>query len=494
MRPHRFADLFPLMDGEAFDELVEDVRAHGLREPIVLFEGQVLDGRNRLRACEAAGVEPRFVDLPESTDPLAWVVSHNLHRRHLSASQRALLGAKLRPLYEEAARQRQGTRNDLRANISANLRGSATDHDGTRSFVDDLEGAPPDFDPLAHPPDLPPPPPPSGDRSWLADLPEDEPRKAAEDAARAVGVSARSVEHASKLLRDAPELVPHVEAGRLAVSTAAEAAGLPDRGAFVEVIASAADDKEAKRLARALLKEERDRKREAKKAARLAKLEAEAPEAVAPEDVDLRLCTVAELLASPEAQGAHLLMADPPWVYDDQNINGAAQDHYDGMTVPEIAAELGRAYDVAAEDAYLLVWVTFPFLVEFIGQAVTMRWDYKSGGAWHKTGRMGSGHHWRGDAEALLLFTKGKPAPFAAVSNGYTSERGEHSEKPELWLSSLVRAFSPPRGLVLDLYAGRAPLARACAREGRRYLGAEIDEHRHREGSALLALAVGEAA
>lgn len=443
MRAHPYADLFPLMDGDAFADLVEDVRAHGLREPIVLYEGTVLDGRNRLRACEEAGVEPRFVELPGDVDPLAWIVSHNLHRRHLSPSQRAMLGAKLRPLYEEAARDRQLA--GLRQNaVSANRRERA-----------------------------------------------DDARKASEDAARMVGASPRSVERASRVARSAPELVPHVEAGRLAVSAAAEAAELPDRGSFIEAIATAKDEKEAQRIARQLLKAERDRKREARKAARLEALEAEAPADVSPEDVEIRLCSVADLLKAPDARGAHLVHADPPWVYDDQGINGAAQTHYGGMTVAEIAAELDRAWDVAADDAYLLVWVTFPFLVEFIGQAVTTRWIYKSGGAWVKTGRMGSGHHWRGDAEALLLFVKGRPAPFATVSNGHTSERSAHSEKPEPWLEQLTRNFCPPGGLVLDLYAGRAPLARACWTARRRYLGAEINEARHREAAALLAFACG---
>ena len=69
-KAHPYADILPLLEGEAFDALVADIKANGLLEPITIYEGMILDGRNRLRACEAAGVEPRFVDY-DGDDPLA---------------------------------------------------------------------------------------------------------------------------------------------------------------------------------------------------------------------------------------------------------------------------------------------------------------------------------------------------------------------------------------------------------------------------------------
>jgi ParB-like chromosome segregation protein Spo0J len=71
LKAHPYADIFPLLEGEPFDNLVADIKANGLLQPITICENQILDGRNRLHACEAAEIEPRFVEY-NGDDPLSF--------------------------------------------------------------------------------------------------------------------------------------------------------------------------------------------------------------------------------------------------------------------------------------------------------------------------------------------------------------------------------------------------------------------------------------
>ncbi len=170
--PHPLADIFPLLEGAEFEALVADIRAHGQREPVVLLDGAILDGRNRDRACRAAGVEPRTITF-DGDDPRAFVVSANLHRRHLTESQRGVVASKLANL---------GHGGDRRADQAANL-------------------------------PLEPPVPPPVSQARAAEL---------------LNVSERTVRAAGVVIdKGVPELVQAVERGQASVSAAAAVSRLP---------------------------------------------------------------------------------------------------------------------------------------------------------------------------------------------------------------------------------------------------------------------------
>lgn len=95
MKFHPTAAMFPMMRTEEFAALVQDLRSNGLIEPIWIYKQQILDGRNRFNACTEAGIEPAFREW-NGTDPLAFVISENLRRRHLDAGRRAAIAVKRR--------------------------------------------------------------------------------------------------------------------------------------------------------------------------------------------------------------------------------------------------------------------------------------------------------------------------------------------------------------------------------------------------------------
>jgi ParB-like chromosome segregation protein Spo0J len=89
LKQHPLSAAFPAMSADDFAALVEDIKANGQREPVMVHEGMVLDGWHRYQACAQIGIKPQQFTFPADKDPVAFVLSHNLHRRHLTPSQRA---------------------------------------------------------------------------------------------------------------------------------------------------------------------------------------------------------------------------------------------------------------------------------------------------------------------------------------------------------------------------------------------------------------------
>lgn len=103
---HPAAEVFPLLSEEEYQAFKADIATHGLREPIWLYEGRILDGRNRYRACRELGIAPLFRTYTGDS-PVAFVWSLNGERRHLDVAQRAAIGAEMLATLQEESRKRQ---------------------------------------------------------------------------------------------------------------------------------------------------------------------------------------------------------------------------------------------------------------------------------------------------------------------------------------------------------------------------------------------------
>jgi 16S rRNA G966 N2-methylase RsmD len=165
---HPAADLFPLIEGDEFAQLVDDIRVNGLLEPVwVLPDGSLLDGRNRVRACERAGVEV-VSRVYEGDDPVGFVLSLNVQRRHLSTGQRAMLALRV----EELLSPGRGARTDLSEQLPAELQEVRRKRESTYR------------------------------------------------AAVAVGTSGRAVSQAKRVAQQAPDLAEKVRSGEIALDRA----------------------------------------------------------------------------------------------------------------------------------------------------------------------------------------------------------------------------------------------------------------------------------
>ena len=183
---HPAAAIFPMMGDADLAALAEDIREHGLREPIVLHDDKIVDGRNRYAGCRLAGVVPRFRDWKGEGSVVRWVLSANLHRRHLTDQQRAMVAAKAKAAYEAEAEGRRiaNLLQNKASTVSADLRSRT----------------------------------PEGSENG----------KSAAKAAKDLGVAPRAVEQAAKILRKGDDsLVAAVQQGTVSLDAAATVSRLP---------------------------------------------------------------------------------------------------------------------------------------------------------------------------------------------------------------------------------------------------------------------------
>ena len=130
---HELADAFPLTEGKEFENIKKSIMESGQQVPVIMHNGVLLDGRNRWRACLELGITVTAVGWNGSGNQDELIITLNLHRRHMTASQRAALAVKLLPALEQQAAERRGARNDIREKIP--LCGKAVDLAGAKVGV-----------------------------------------------------------------------------------------------------------------------------------------------------------------------------------------------------------------------------------------------------------------------------------------------------------------------------------------------------------------------
>lgn len=204
---HPAAELFPTMSDEELQGLIADIQANGQHEPATLWNGKLIDGRNRAKACETIGIELQCCELDSDTDPIKWVLSYNLHRRHLTPSQKAMVAVKLKELLEPEAKQRQ---------------------DNSKAKKGEKVGSK------------------AGEK-----LPAPTKGRARDQAAAAVGISGKLVDAAEKVTKKgSPELQAAVVKGNVSVSRAAKIADAPpaEQASMIDAPRQSNDEPALKRM------------------------------------------------------------------------------------------------------------------------------------------------------------------------------------------------------------------------------------------------------
>jgi ParB-like chromosome segregation protein Spo0J len=200
MQFHEIANVWPLLDDDKLQELAADIRANGLVNPIWTYEGKVLDGRNRYKACLLASVAPKFNEY-KGDEPTAFAVSMNDKRRHMNKGQLGAIGAELEQYFaKDAARRKKETEGRPKKEVQKpvaklpQVMGVKFDesHIKEQDAKDKYESGK------------------SIEKAF----------KARQEAAKSVGVGERYVQDAKKVKQEAPEVFEKLKAGKITMQDA----------------------------------------------------------------------------------------------------------------------------------------------------------------------------------------------------------------------------------------------------------------------------------
>jgi len=402
---HQAAEIFPLLEGDEFEQLKEDIRQNGLLQPIVTYEDQIIDGRNRYRACADLKVDPTYCTWKGKGSLVDFIMSLNLHRRHLTVSQKACVAhaavphyaaeAKLRQLAAQnnqagrAVREQQDNKRAVPEKIQELGNGKGADDSGGRGN----DKPRPTDNGKAHEHKTKPP---------KKKNPEGE---AVGHAAKAVGVNPHYVYDVDKIYKKDPELGGKVEKGETTISQAL----------------------------RQIREDAREERREANR-----QIVSAVPDATAAVAAGAKFATI---------------VIDPPWDWGDEgdvNQLGRAKPDYATMSIEKLL-EL-PVPDLADEDCHLYLWITNRSLPK--GFQLIERWGFRyiTNLVWSKPS-FGMGNYFRGQHELILFGVKGsqmlKRKDIGTVFSWPRGPEG-HSSKP-IESYDLIESASP--GPYLEMFA-----------------------------------------
>jgi len=392
---HEVANIFPLMQGAEFETLKADIASNGLLEAIWLHsDGRIIDGRNRYRACLAAGIEPVYRTWNGSGSLVSFVVSLNLHRRHLTATQLAVVGVDILPILEAEARERQ---------IAAGAMGADFGVLGGRGNKKPLD--------------------------QKIDQGVSRTPQSAKVAAQTVGTNYQYVSDAKRISEDAPEVLDMMRAGVVNMPAAKQLAKM---------------DSETRGLILNTLKESGASEvggREIKMAERSVKQQRIADAPPMPSN-KYRIW-----YADPPWE------YNDSGVITDTDSYGRAARHYLTMSIGNLCAMKEEIADRCETDAVLFLWTTSPLLEVAFDVVRAWGFKYKTSFIWDKI-KHNFGHYNSVRHELLLICTRGSCTPdnlklFDSVQSIERTEK--HSEKPQEFRDIIDTIYT--HGNKIELFA-----------------------------------------
>ena len=403
LESHPIADLFPMMSEDESAALVSSMRTHGFdrEHPIILYEGKILDGRNRYRAAGVAGVEPVTREWLTG-DPWDFVWRENAIRRHLEPSQKTAIAIEFLRGSDAWKAERERARlaaNEARALAASKQHEVSRPWAGERVVDGDVSRdtrpsppartAPPlPVAPVAHVAPLPLPAPPPSPK------PAQKPTWERDKIAALVGTSPATVSRVLAVQARDAEQFERVKRGEVSASKA------------------------------------------------LGEIKLEAKRTLAEE---IR----ANPVVTPEGK-YQVIVSDPPWKYDarSEDTTHRGKNLYPEMTVPEICAL--PVASLAQDNCILFLWTTNAFMRGAYECLDAWGFQEKTILTWDKV-NLGLGDWLRNVTEHCILATRGRPIVSLTNQTTLISEkRREHSRKPEAFYA-LVEALCP--GSKLEMFS-----------------------------------------